>query len=325
MITAVIDHVSGDDLHQQIQEAKDTLYKESYKLKRHNSHRRKLLQHQAQIELILDSIQDSLEPYRYGVVDVETPKALPSLNNLGEILTLSDAHYGRVGINIQEKLDHLLSRLYDLQPRNLHILVLGDMIDGLLRTSQFQFIEKLPLDQCFEFADIFERFLLKLAKLIPPFTVHYVTQSNHSEIRPLGSSRLDFKTEDYERIIARDLVKTCPNIPIHVYEDGIIDFSLGKFNILGIHGHQFKGKAGTIQHLSYQRDKVYDYMFYGHYHHEKIETIAEGETHNKKTIGVPALADTDEYAMTLGSSSLAEVHLHEITSEGLSVTRRFLL
>ena len=284
-----------------------------------------MLQQQSQVELIIDSIEDSLTPYKYGIVDVITPTALPPLDTFGTVLTLSDAHYGRKGINIQEKLDHLLTRLYDLQPSNLHILVLGDMIDGLLRTSQFQFIEKLPLDQCFEFADIMGRFLMKLKKLIPPFTVHYVTQSNHSEIRPLGSDRLDFKTEDYERIIARDLVKTCPDIPIHVYNDGIIDFSLGGFNILGIHGHQFNGKAGAVQHLSYLRDKIYDYMFYGHYHHEKIETIAEGATHNKKTIGVPALADTDEYAMTLGTSSLAEVHLHEFTKEGLSVTRRFLL
>lgn len=312
---------------EELQQLEDSIYIESYKLKRHNTYRRKLLREMSQIELVIDSIIDSIEPYI-----PRTPSRPPMFHTpspyVGHILAMADAHYGRIGVNIEDKLQLILSETKDYADQfavqHLNVLVLGDMIDGLLRTTQFQFIEKLPFDQVFEFSDIFASFLFELNEIVP-ITVHYSTSSNHTENRPLNSDRLDFVTEDYERVIAKFLQKSCPHLDIRTYEQGIIDFALADFNILAMHGHQFSKKAGQIQELSFQRGKRYDYMYYGHYHHESSKTVAEAECHNIQAIGVPALTDTDEYAQRLGSSSKAGVLLEGFTKQGRKMTSRVIL
>jgi len=281
------------------------------------------------VDLIIESALDSISPYtqRPPALNTELPiEALPDFQ--GHILTLADAHYGRTGVNTRSLLQDVLKqalryiRAYDV--KHLHVLVLGDMIDGLLRTSQFQFIEKLPLDQVFDFSDIFASFIEELSTFTK-LTVHYSTSANHTEVRPLGSNRLDFKSEDYERVIAKFLQKTLPFIPIKTYDEGIIDFKLGDFNIIALHGHQFSKKAGQLQNLSFTRDKKYDYMFYGHYHHEKMETIAEAKAHNIQAIGCPALTITDEYAETHGLSAKAGALLQGFTANGMTLTQRIVL
>lgn len=299
------------------QELLDQLEIEKKKIHRLNTLRNKQIRELAQRELILETIEDSILPYKNP-----TPRLTPNQNqqqqqqHTGHILTLADAHFGRKKENTKDKLNTILTETEQyvketgVNPETpLTVQFLGDMVDGLLRTSQFQFIELMPLDQVFELSDLLADFLYRLSK-ITPLRVFYTTSSNHSEIRPLNANRLDFKTEDYERIIVKFLQTRLPYLQIH--SDPILEYQIGDFNILALHGHQVNKKDSIIKN----QKKVYDYIYYGHYHHEN-------QTYER--IGVPAIADPDEYALYNAGVTPPQVLIDAFTDKGRVNTRRIIL
>ena len=154
------------------QELLDQLEIEKKKIHRLNTLRNKQIRELAHKELILETIEDSLKPYETPNITISTNKIKPrQTQHTGHILTLADAHFGRKKENTKDKLNTILTETEQYVKETgvnlLTVQFLGDMVDGLLRASQFQFIELMPLDQVFELSDLLADFLYRLSKITP--------------------------------------------------------------------------------------------------------------------------------------------------------------
>lgn len=199
---------------------------------------------------------------------------------------------------------------------HLHIINGADSVEGMtLRVSQLQTLQSGFTDQVIKFSKFYAKWLRELSKYVY-ITIHHVTSSNHTEMRPHGSSRGEFPAEDLEKIIGtyiQDVLENNERIDVKIYDDGFVDFKLLDYNIGSLHGHQLKNKKSSVKDLSNLRRKFYDYIFIAHFHHEGNFTVAETDENNVEVIQIPSVMGSDPYSDTLLVGSKASALITTFT------------
>lgn len=242
------------------------------------------------------------------------------------LLAISDMHYGyefctqRNFYNpdvCKSRLEYLLVQTKKFCQRNnvktLNVLNLGDTIHGILRISDLQVNNSGILKATIEVSKLIGEFLLRLSEFIPNIEYYHVPQSNHTQIRPLGTRASEIASEDIEYFICEYLkiyLKDNNRISINTDEESpYIRFTLSGWGCIAEHGHDIKNVYTAHKDVSYISDSPCDFLFLGHFH--KNEEINAGLVNGVdiKTFICPSLMGTDPYADRIlkGSAAAAKM------------------
>lgn len=236
------------------------------------------------------------------------------------VIALGDIHYGSEfcleGLNgevlnqfnnevYQQRMDKLASKVVHLieqhSARKVHLLLVGDLLDGMLRTSQLMSLEYGIVESTMKLAEHLAGWIASLAQYTD-INVHAVT-GNHSEIRPLKSKHRDFEDENMERIIMWYMCERLRNT-----RGVTVDASCKRMNKVEILGKSFLLMHGdgeqSIENIARDSVNLYgvpiDYVVCGHLHRD--ESMINGVTNsgNSVVIRVPSLCGMNKYAQKKG-------------------------
>lgn len=264
---------------------------------------------------------------------------LPIKESNGEyILCWSDLHYGADFISennmysreeCKRRLQILTSKVKNMckekHINSLHILGLGDDIQGILRLSDTQ-INDVPVTQSVvEVSRLIAQVLNSLSSICN-VTYYHTMASNHSQTRPL-TAKPDLIKEDLEFVIGnyiKDLVSNNNRIEVKLSEKDYHSFNVAGQQILALHGHQIKNINNAIKDYSIQHRVFYDIVLMGHLHGGQQISVGESENGNSELVIVPSIVGSDPYSDTLkkGSKSMAKLFKLE---EGNGITENYTI
>lgn len=251
------------------------------------------------------------------------PVPAPSLADRAEkremVVAIADCHYG-AEIHVTglqgEVINHYDPEVFEQRMWSLrdeimriadkeniylvHIALLGDSLDGMLRASQLMQLRYGLVESCMRFADFMAVWLHDLAQYVHLNV--YTVDGNHTEIRPLGTKRNAFPQENLEKVITWSLqarLKDCPQIHVADNEGKHKLAKVCGYNLLLTHGDGDKGlnEAAKSAMLLYQTP--IHYMMTAHLHSARESSYGLAEHGNAVILRAPAICGTDSYAMSL--------------------------
>lgn len=193
-------------------------------------------------------------------------------------------------------------------PCQVTIMIAGDMLDGLLRTSQLQRLEYGVIESAMRLSETLTYWLADLANTIEVPIRVYAVRGNHGEIRPLGTKAGQFPEENMERIIMHYLFARFDGLEgVEIAQD---DAPL--MQVVDVCGYQFlltHGQSSNIESLAKDCVNLYqkpiDVFMVGHLH--KSQSFSSGimPESNVYVERVPSLCGVDPYAQQRGYTSCA--------------------
>lgn len=224
------------------------------------------------------------------------------------VLLLSDWHYGQVSDNIWNQYDtsicvQRVSSLFDKvaaalnkhNAKTLHIVLLGDFINGAIHTTSRVAAEENTCEQLMHVSEILAHFINTISVYVNTVNV-YSTYGNHA--RTIQNKDDSVHSDNMERIIPFWLKQRLQNnskvsiIDSEYYE--FIYFNVCGHDVVCTHGDldKFKDLGVVVNSLfSKKYGKTIDYTFTGDKHH--LESF---EQFGIESVLVGSLCGTDEYA-----------------------------
>ena len=269
-----------------------------------------------------------------------------SINNESHIeylMTLADIHYGAsfVSANNEYSPNIVEGRFLDLYYQisdfcvkhkisKLHIVSLGDLIQGILRLSDIKLNDSSIVKSTVQISRIIASFLNTLSHYVE-IEYYHVPTANHTQIRPLGSKASELPLEDMEYVIGHyisDLVRENGRIRVHLAQEGEqgLFINIPGNTIYAMHGHQIKNLETAIKDLSAVKRDFIDYLVLGHLHGNKEIPSGEGVCADTEVLVSPSFVGSDPYSDSLfkGSKSAVKVYgFDEIC--GHTETYKFIL
>ena len=194
------------------------------------------------------------------------------------------------------------------KPGQITIMIVGDMLDGLLRASQISRLEYGVVQSAMYLSEFICMWLRELHEHVKlPIRV-YAVRGNHGEIRPLGSKAGQFPEENMERIVMHYVYERFFGNPeIHVFDDDapmVKTVDVLGYNFLMIHGQGNDIESIARDHQTLYGNKI-DVFMCGHLH--KSTTFTAGMSRNGNVLieRVPSLCGIDPYAQSKGYGSPA--------------------
>ena len=274
-------------------------------------------------ELICESVREAIKSLPKIEIEVDYKKQTKVKRDL--LVCMGDFHYGAnfsvLGLDgkiineynsqvFEKRISQLLRHVSQIckkeKPDQVTIMVVGDILDGILRTSQLQRLEYGVVESAMRFAETFTSWLVKLAETINlPIRV-YAVRGNHGEIRPLGSKAGQFPDENMERIVMHYLYARFENQDNVLIEDD--DAPMTK--LIDVCGYRFlllHGQNSDIESMSKDYVNLYqksiDAFIVGHLHKNQTFTSGIIPDGNVFVERVPSLCGIDPYAQSKGYGS----------------------
>lgn len=229
-------------------------------------------------------------------------------SNEEAVLLLSDWHYGQVCDNIWnkynadicvERVSKLFNKAYsalkDHRIKIMHIVLLGDLINGAIHTTCRVSSEENTCEQIMHVSELLAHFINAISVCVDHVNV-YSTYGNHA--RTIQSKKDSIHSDNMERVIPWWLQQRLKNndkvdvVDSEYYE--FIYFDVCGHNVVCTHGDldNFKDIGVTINNLFTKKfGKSIDYTFSGDKHH--LESL---EQFGVESALVGSLCGTDEYA-----------------------------
>lgn len=224
------------------------------------------------------------------------------------VLCLSDWHYGQVSNNIWNQYDtsiclQRVSVLFDKVSaalrehdiKTLHVILLGDFVNGAIHTGCRVAAEENTCEQLMHVSEILANFINALSVYVDAVDV-YSTYGNHA--RTIQHKDDSIHSDNMERIIPWWMKqRLINNHKVDVIDSEFYEFiylSVCEYNIVCTHGDldRFKDIGVTINSLfSKKYGKTIDYTFSGDKHH--LESF---EQFGIESTLVGSLCGTDEFA-----------------------------
>ena len=302
-----------------IQDKIDELKKERVKLAdertQNNAYIRRLSREETLIEIGMGAANTIAEKYPY----IKKPQINNNYNNVYDIeggplvdregiLAVSDWHYG-ADINnywnvynteiARDRISSLtrksLEKLLENNVKRLHLVNLGDMIEGNIHL-QLRIQSRIDvITQTIEISEI-------IAQMMSTFedngieVFYYDCLDNHSRIMPDKKESLD--VESLCRIIKwylKERFKNSENIHIvdNTIDDDMIEFGCCGYRIGGVHGHKDK-VHDVASNLTMMCDADFDLILTAHRHH-----FSADEQNKCIVLCNGTLMGTDEYSKNL--------------------------
>lgn len=319
--SGVFDKYSNDEYLKELEEKKDGLKTERYKLQATKLELDRTKRQISRFELFYENIASAiqrLEPPKFTRSTIET-------NDKEYVLGIGDIHYGATFESKNNKysreeckrrFEYLANYMIDYAEKNditkLKIINVADTIQGILRYTDLQ-INDIPVVECVvEISRIIATFLNTISSVCD-VEYYHVPNANHSQTRPLGSKASEIATEDMEKIIVNyisDLLRD--NSKVSVISDTSIDYvdlKIFDFECFATHGHQIKNQKESIKNYSNLHRKFYSYAFLGHTHSATETIVGEEQYNNMEVLVIPSFIGSDPYADSLcvGSKAMAKI------------------
>lgn len=247
--------------------------------------------------------------------------------NTEYLVTLADVHYGanfKSENNIyspfiaRERLEYLSARIRSFiqshKLRKIHIVSLGDLVQGILRVSDLKINDSSVVKATVEISRLIALFLNEISTYAMVEYYHTPT-ANHTQIRPLGTKASEIADEDLEYIIGNYIKDLCANndrITVHLADEGkqYIEIPIFGNEIVAMHGHQLKNIESSIRDLSMLRRSFIDYLILGHLHNGKEMPSFEGCCNDTEILISPSFVGSDPYSDSLMKGSKASVKIY---------------
>ena len=284
---------------------------------------RKDMREFSRTELICEQIREAIKNMPKIELKNKT-KDIPGdqKRNRELVVGLGDFHYGadfHVSGLYGETINHYDSAVFEQRmtmlsnyiwqicekekPEQVTIMIVGDMLDGMIHTSQLQRLEYGVVEGAMRLAETLTIWLTDLEDLIKiPIRVAAV-RGNHGEIRPLGTKAGQFPEENMERVVMHYLRSR--------FDDErwiwIMENDAPITMMIDVCGYQFlltHGQNMNIEKLAQDSVNLYnkpiDVFMVGHLH--KGQTFQSGIMNgtNIYVERVPSLCGMDPYAQSRG-------------------------
>lgn len=342
VLDANVDNIVGENTYlEELKQAKYELEKERQKLYATKVEFNRNIRVESREELFYENIKNAIET-------IPMPQFIwtqdESWTNLKEyVLTIADIQAGanfKLDCN-EYSLEICKNRFADLlnkvrfyvathNIRKMHVIGLGDDIQGILRLSDLKLNETSVVEATVTVARLIACFLSELSAYCIVDYYHTPT-SNHSQTRNLGSKASELAYEDMAYIIGHyihDMLENNNRVFVHL-NDGYdyIEIPIFNFNVLAMHGHTIKNLDTALKDLSVTHRKLIDYLIVGHWHNGKVIPGNEHESHDTEVLMCPSFQGTDPYAFyKLGKSSKAACKLFVFDEKyGCTGTEKFIL
>lgn len=223
------------------------------------------------------------------------------------LLVLSDWHYGMVTDNIWNKfnVDICKQRVNELcnkaksyikthNVNTLHIMLLGDFINGSIHSTVRVASEENTCEQLMHVSELLAETIFELSAVVNKVNV-YSTYGNHA--RTIQNKNDSIHSDNLERILPWWLkCRFMHNNKINIYDNEyeFIDCYICGHSIIGVHGDlENFSKLGVDMHTLFSKQYGIDveYVFMGDKHHNR-----QYDTYGIETALVSSLCGTDNYA-----------------------------
>ena len=291
----------------EIKEATDELYKAKRQLYDQRREYNKMLINDARADNLAEKLIEAanIAPLKdYSDVLVYNGKR----SNKEAVLLLSDWHYGQVSNNIwnkydvqicEERVSNLFKKTYsalkDHNVSKVHIVLLGDLINGSIHTTCRVSAEENTCEQLMNVSELIAQFINAVSVCVDKVDV-YSTYGNHA--RTIQNKNDSIHSDNMERVIPWWLKQRLKNnskvriVESEYYE--FIYFDVCGHNIVCTHGDldKFKDIGVTINSVFTKKyGRTIDYTFSGDKHH--LESF---EQFGVESALVGSLCGTDEFA-----------------------------
>ena len=287
---------------------------------------RKDLREQSRSELIREQIREAIRSLPPINISNVAPKDEEEVNR-ELVVGIGDFHYGArytvYGLHDEEinrydshefevRMSELIQEIKMIvrthNPEMITVMIVGDMLDGMLRASQISRLECGVVESAMYLSEYLCMWLSELnEKCGLPVRV-YAVRGNHGEIRPLGSKAGQFPEENMERIVMHYVYERFFDHPSVLVFDS--DAPLVKmvdvmgYNFLLVHGDGNDIETIARDHQTLYNEKI-DVFMVGHLHKSQTFTAGMGRNGNVLIERVPSLCGIDPYAQSKGYGSPA--------------------
>lgn len=308
VLNANADKLVGDQKYlEEIKNATDELYKAKKQFYDQRREYNKMLTNDARADHLTEKLIEAanlapLDDYSRLFLYSNTPE------NEEALLCLSDWHFGQTSNNIWNEYNvdickQRISKLYNdvmralenHRAKTLHIVILGDMINGSIHTSSRVASDENTCEQLMHVSELLANFINELSVCVKKVKV-YSTYGNHA--RTIQNKNDSIHSDNLERIIPWWLKQRLKhNKKIDVIDSEFYEFIYFKicgYNVVCTHGDldKFSNIGVTVNTLfSKKYGETIDYTFSGDKHH--IESF---EQYGIESALVGSLCGTDEYA-----------------------------
>lgn len=312
---------------EEIERKTEELRKERMKLQTTNVERNRLDRNESRQQLYYEQVGSICSAL--PLPDFH-PLTEPTADKFHEeyLVTIADVHYGAKFKSenneyspdiAKERFEYLTNRLItfivEKKIAKLHIVSLGDLLQGILRINDLRINDTTVVKATVEISRLLAMFLNELSAYAT-IDYYHVPSANHTQTRNLGSKANELMDEDLEYLIGnyiKDLCSANKRIHVHLAEEGkqYIELPiLGYYNIIAMHGHQIKNIETAIKDLSMLRRSFVEYLILGHYHSGREITSSEGCCSDSEILISPSFVGSDPYSDSLMKGGKAAVKIY---------------
>ena len=280
-----------------------------------------LFRTESRSELLRETVTEAVKSLPRFDITTSIPR---TDGNKSLVLMLGDFHYGadiHVTGLLGETLNHYDSDVFEnrmgklleetvaiLDKENLssvHVLLVGDLIDGMLRQSQLMRLQYGMVESTIRLSEYLATWLAALAERANVSV--YAAMGNHSEIRPLKAASREFEEENLEKIIMWYLAARFEDVGT-VYINPACNTSqfvkIEGYNFLLLHGDGEKSIDKVAQNTINLYGTPVDYFVCGHRHKEQEYPLGLTDGGSSMIIRVPSICGVDKYAQSKGYGGL---------------------
>ena len=308
VLDANTDKIVGENKYlEELKEQTDEIYKAKKQLADQRREYNKMLASDARADHLAEKLIEAanIVPLK-NYSDVFTFKNTASIEEA--VLCLSDWHYGQVSNNIWNQYDtsiclQRVSKLFDKvasaliehEIKTLHVVLLGDFVNGAIHTGCRVASEESTCEQLMHVSEILANFINAISVYVDEVNV-YSTYGNHA--RTIQNKNDSIHADNMERVIPWWLKQRLKNnIKVDVVDSEyyeFIYFNVCGYNVVCTHGDLDKfNDLGVVVNSLFTKKygKAIDYTFSGDKHH--LEAF---EQFGVESTLVGSLCGTDEYA-----------------------------
>ena len=286
-VNLLSDRTFEDMTDADINNKKYELYRQQQKTRDEWAALRRFGREQSRLEEVRDAIRSSVNTLQ-NLPKVTYSGAPIKVLNGESVLMLSDIHMGAVVDSFYGKYNpqvarNRLQRVVDsacvycklFKVKRLHVLNLGDMINGLIHiTARIE--EQLDMvEQIMTAAEYLSDALNQLQSAAPEVYYRSCTD-NHS--RMVADLKQNIEKENLNRIIDWFIQERLKNTKI-IFANDNLDVDIGKVDLMNgkklvfVHGHRDKDLSRSILGISSKLGVPIDYLCLGHYHATMTKTL----------------------------------------------------
>ena len=248
-------------------------------------------------------------------------------NKVEYLVTLADVHYGAKFKSenneyspdiARERFEYLSARIVSFiqshKLRRIHIVSLGDLVQGVLRVSDLKINDSSVVKAVVEISRLVALFLNEISAYVMVEYYHSPT-ANHTQIRPLGTKASEIADEDLEYVIGNYIKDLCANndrIIVHLADEGkqYIKIPIFDYEIVAMHGHQIKNIETSVRDMSMLKRTFIDYLILGHFHNGKEIPSFESSCYDTEVLVSPSFIGSDPYSDSIMKGAKASVKIY---------------